>query len=280
MHQEVLQRLLHRPPESHKYDFGHVLIIGGSPGMVGAPLLAAEAALRIGCGLVTIASSVPVIDKLETRVREVMTLSLGEKDEPAARLKAFITKRKVSAIALGPGWGPNEARLARTIIEQTNIPLVIDAGGLNALENHLEVLKDKTNIVLTPHRGEFEKLLGKTLPAEAVQLQQLLSCFATNHHLTLVFKGHQTQVAHPTGSIYRNTTGNPGLATAGTGDVLSGMIAGLSAQKVALALAVETAVHLHGLAGDLTIADKTQAGLIASDVIDFIPVALRTSAQD
>jgi len=281
MFEATWHKLLERPDGANKYDFGHVLVVGGSPGMVGAPFLAAEAALRTGAGLVTIASRADVIDKLEKRVKEIMTLSLSN-DLPAAaeEIMSFIAARKVSVIVIGPGQSPDFSALAPMLLSKLNIPVIVDAGAIAAFHGHLDLLKEAAgqnqNIILTPHAGEYQKLTGNKPPTDHQKLRQEVSRFSKDHGVTLVLKGHPTLVAHPDGQLYENPTGNPGLATAGTGDVLSGVIAGILAQHITN---IEAAVYLHGLAGDLAARAKTQPGTIASDVIDQIPAALRSTVR-
>ncbi len=270
----ILHNLLHRKLDTNKYNFGHVLVIGGSPGMVGAPLLAAEAALRIGAGLVTIASHGAVIDKLEKRVKEVMTLRLSEYVASAHEaLIAFVHDRKVSSIIIGPGQTDSFIELNRLLLHDLTLPVVIDAGGLALFHKNLVLLTQlgkKTNVIITPHGGEYQRLTGSQPP---------IATFAQTHHITVVLKDHPTRVAHPNGSVFENTTGNPGLATAGTGDVLAGIIGGLLAQSVPPAEAAEIAVYLHGLAGDIAASHKTQPGMIASDVTFYLPDALHRIAD-
>lgn len=265
MDKEIFAKLLDRPADSHKYDYGHVLIVGGSPGMVGAPLLSGMAALRSGAGLVTIAAPAEVADKLERRVKEIMTLALP------ADLKDFIKARKVSAVVIGPGLkpAPESAALLDQLIE-TGLPLIIDGGAL-------DLIKDRSpkNAILTPHTGEFQRLIDEKLPQERAATKPVAVKFAQARSLTLVLKGEPTYVAHLDGSIYENPTGNPGLATAGTGDVLTGVIAGLIAQHVEPGQAAEAGVYLHGLAGDIAAEAKTEPGMVAGDVIDALPEALR-----
>jgi hydroxyethylthiazole kinase-like uncharacterized protein yjeF len=179
---------------------------------------------------------------------------------------------------IGPGWKTD--RLVTELVAKITVPLVIDGGGLAALNGHLEILKDsaatKPSIILTPHRGEFQKLLDTSLPDSAEEMRTLAQQFAVDMKVHLVLKGHRTVVAHPDNTSYINSTGNPSLATAGTGDVLAGVIGGLLAQGIEPSAAAEAGVYLHGLAGDLAAVEFTQAGLIASDVIDFLPKALTT----
>lgn len=278
MDKKSLEHLLHRATDSHKYSFGHVLVVGGSPGMVGAPLLSGKAALRSGAGLVTIASEHAVIDKLESSVEEIMTLTLpkasGEANE---MLQKFIAERKVSALVLGPGLKPTTHldNLVEKLVEQLPVPIIIDGGALGVLREHLDVVQRSNSraIILTPHLGEFKRLVATDLPKERAALKPIVKQSAEAAHVHLVLKGHPTYIAHPDGAFYENTTGNPGLATAGTGDVLTGIIAGIIGQGVAVEKAIELAVYIHGLAGDIAATEKTQPGMIASDVIESIPSA-------
>jgi len=265
MDRSVFARLLNRPTDSNKYDYGHVLVIGGSPGMVGAPFLSASAALRVGAGLVTIASTPEVIDKLEERVVELMTLRLPE-DNPVPTLKSFIRDRKVSVIVFGPGIKPEFASKMLGSHAAFGLPVIIDGGALTALAAHEELFA--SNFILTPHAGEFKRFSDSNDdPAD----------FAHTHDVVLVLKGQPTRVFGQDGESYENTTGGPALATAGTGDTLTGLIAGIIAQKIKPFEACKAAVYLGGLASDLAAADKTVAGVIASDIIELIPQALKAS---
>ncbi len=283
MHADVFSRLLSRRPDSHKYQYGHVLIIGGSPGMVGAPLLAGMAALRTGAGLVTIAARADVASKLEKRIKEIMTLALPEDAADAvSAIEDFTMVRKVSVIIIGPGLAasPESRSLVEKLLDTVKLPMIIDGGALNVLQRHLDRIDSAVSkaLILTPHTGEFQRLAGE-LPSERSALKDVASSFAEDHTVTLVLKGQPTYVAHSDGSVYENTTGNPGLATAGTGDVLAGVIAGMIAQGIEPAKAAEAAVYLHGLAGDIAAADKTEPGMVAGDVIDALPAALRRSGS-
>jgi ADP-dependent NAD(P)H-hydrate dehydratase / NAD(P)H-hydrate epimerase len=276
MDEQLRQRLLRRPKNANKYDFGHVLILGGSPGMVGAPLLAGKAALRVGAGLVTIASDKDTTSKLEKRVEEIMTLSLPEQTERAlAMLLDFIQKRKVTSIIIGPGLSLHMGQTIRQLVTETPLPMIIDAGGLAAFRQHLPSLQKlgerNSRIVITPHAGEYSSLTGSSTNLEKDAKQ-----FAVHNHLTVVLKGDHTLIAYADGTSYKNTTGNPGLATTGTGDALSGIIAGLLAQGIDVVKAAQAGVYLHGKAGDLAAKSKTESGMIASDVIEYIPEALKS----
>lgn len=258
-----------------------MLIVGGSPGMVGAPLLTGMAALRTGAGLVTIASVANVTDKLERRVKEIMTLAVpDDADTAASKLTEFVRDRKVSVLVIGPGLAPGafHAQLVKRLLHDVSLPIVLDGGGLSAVQKHLDWLDNAATaqLILTPHQGEFQRLSDKALPSERSDLKPIASRFAKTHSVTLVLKGKPTYVARSeSDTVYENPTGNPGLASAGTGDVLSGVIAGLIAQKIEPETAAEAGVYLHGLAGDIAAAEKTEPGMIAEDVIEALPAALR-----
>ena len=267
----MFRQLLVRQPASHKYDYGHVLVIGGSPGMVGAPFLSAKAALRIGAGLVTMASTPEVIDKLEKRVTEIMTLRLSSH---ARELTQFISERKVSVIVVGPGMKAGFANAALAAIGDIDLPLIVDGGGLAALsEHHLRA----QHLIVTPHLGEFERLYMGSVPPD---LSEAAKNFAKEKRLILVLKGHPSYISDSGQAVYQDSSGGPELATAGTGDVLSGVIAGVIAQKIKPLPAVKAAVRLHGLAGKIAAELKTVPGVIASDVIEAIPAALKLVQEE
>jgi len=282
MDPRVAHQLLHRSPDANKYDFGHVLIVGGSAGMVGAPLMAGEAALRVGAGLVTIASEATTTEKLERRVEEIMTISLDdftEVDKVITVLQTHIVSRHVTALLVGSGLPPSAHALVRAIAEHILLPLVIDAGGLGAFYDNTGLATAATknaSIILTPHTGEFAKLAHTAAKRDPADLRQQAKNFAQTNHVTLVVKGHKSLIIDSDGHTHVNQTGNPGLATAGTGDILAGMIAGLLAQGSGPFAAAQAATYLHGLAGDLAAKDETQAGVIATDLLDYVPAALKT----
>jgi hydroxyethylthiazole kinase-like uncharacterized protein yjeF len=266
-----VRKLLYRDNRANKYDFGHVLVVGGSPGMTGAPLLSGMAALRTGAGLVTIASSPAVVRSLERRVKEIMTLALPSYDSDSVpRLLDFIDERQVATVAIGPGLKRDAFNLVRSLVSSAAMPVVLDAGALDAYGGRLEDLRTAAvrnrQIILTPHTGEYARLFGSLLPEAA----------AVDLGVTIIVKSHRTKVFYPDNTRWQNTTGNPGMATSGSGDVLSGVIAGLLAQGLSVRDAVETGVYLHGYAGDMAATAKTQPGMIASDIITFLPEALRS----
>lgn len=278
MDADTFRQLLHRPKNSHKYTFGHVLVIGGSSGMVGAPFLAAQAALRIGAGLVTIASDKPVIEKLERRVVEVMTLRLSTSSaQSTSVVTKYVEERKVSVVVIGPGLSQDAAPLVTALMKTIALPIVVDGGALaiTAADNHILRQRASSQLVLTPHLGELQRFFKEPLPKNQSALAILAKDFAKTERLTLVLKGNPTHIFTMQGSVHTNTTGGPALATAGTGDVLSGMIGGIIAQGIAPEAAATAAVYVHGAAGDLAAESRTEPGVIASDVIDCIPQVLK-----
>ncbi|MFN8015410.1 MAG: NAD(P)H-hydrate dehydratase [Acidimicrobiia bacterium] len=276
MFDDLNKYLLNRLQNTNKYNYGNVLVVGGSPGMVGAPFLSAMASLRVGAGMVTIASTVSVIDKLEKRVVEIMTLRLPEEPEKQIdTILDFIQKRKVNVLAIGPGMDTKFSDITNLLLDRVDIPVVIDAGAIYSIRNKIIQNKIKNEIVITPHDGEFKKLSQITLPTNTIEREQIYSDFAKEHSLEIVGKGSTTITANKKGETVINTTGNPGLATAGSGDVLTGIIAGLIAQKLSVHEASTYGVYIHGLAADMAAEAKTQPGMIASDIIDYLPDALK-----
>lgn len=276
-----------RSPNSHKTSFGHLLVIAGSAGKTGAAAMTSLSALRVGAGLVTLSIPASLNDLLEMKTTEVMTLPLPETDDLTLSVYAEnILKEifpKMTATALGPGLSthPETVKLVRHLISNIEHPIVIDADGVNALIGHLETLKDaKGPLILTPHPGEMARLLditSKEIQKDRIGIAQK---FALKHKVYLVLKGARTIISDPDGNIFINPTGNPGMATAGTGDVLTGMIGGLIAQGMEPLAAAKTAVYLHGLAGDQAAEEIGEMGMIASDIIERIPKAIKFLKSD
>jgi NAD(P)H-hydrate epimerase len=271
-----------RRPSSHKGTFGHAAIIAGSVGKTGAAAMAAKAALRTGAGLVTVAIPSSVNDVLEAKLQEAMTAPMPETKARTLsraafdRLTEFMTAR--TAVAMGPGLSthPETVELVQTLVKRLDRPAVLDADALNALAGRAAILTEcKTPPILTPHPGEMARLESNAT-SQAVNADRIGTAtrFARERGVFVVLKGARTVVARPDGAAAISPTGNPGMATAGTGDVLTGMIVGLLAQGVAPWEASCAATYLHGLAGDLAAAEKGHAGLIAGDVIEQIPYAL------
>lgn len=278
--------MMPRLRDTHKGDYGHVMVLAGSIGKAGAAAIAAKAALRSGAGLVSAAvpvSLVPVIHQLSA---EVMCIGIAESIDGTtgigAEMELLRLSKKMDACAVGPGLTTHAetVHVVRNFVKYSTIPMVIDADGLNALADSLDILKAlNAPAVLTPHPGEMARLTG--LDAEEIQKDRLgiASSFASQYAVTLVLKGAGTVVASPDGRMFINSTGNPGMATAGAGDVLTGMIAGFLGQGYAATEAACLAVFLHGLAGDIAARDKTEAAMIAGDIIEKIPEAVRMSMK-
>jgi NAD(P)H-hydrate epimerase len=273
--------LYNRPSSAHKGTTGHVLVIGGSTGKTGACALTSRAAIRSGCGLVTLGIAKTLNSILETQLMEVMTQPLTEEIPGILGLNAFDEIMQASqgkkCIAIGPGMGTllNTQTLIQKLIKEIPVPMVIDADAINALAGQAECLhKAKAMHILTPHPGEMARLTG--LSTREIQSDRITFArhFAQSHHVILVLKGEKTIIAHPDGRVAINPTGNPGMASGGMGDVLTGMIAGMIAQNFCHGDAVETAVFIHGMASDMLLRKIGKIGFMASDVIDTIPLAL------
>ena len=276
-----------RRPNAHKGDFGHVFILAGSARFSGAAVLCSEGALRAGAGLVTLG----IPKSLNTAIikikpKEVMTLPLPETGEATLslngykKIEGFIEDNTV--LVIGPGLGCNKStqNLVRKLVREVKRPMVVDADGLNALAGHLYSVivsrcQSVRDIIMTPHPGEMANLLGISVKKVQSNREDVARKFSRKYNCTVVLKGHKTVVADRDGKIYLNNTGNPGMATAGSGDVLSGIIAAFLGQGLGAFKAARYAVYLHGLAGDLAAEEKTQLSLIASDIIDKIPQAIK-----
>jgi len=278
-----------RPCDSNKGMFGHVLIVGGSFGKSGAAAMAGMAALRSGAGLSTVATPARVLTSVASFAAELMTEPLPETSAGSIALAAaesgrFLELTKpMTVVAIGPGIGrhPETVQFVHEAVHQTKVPLVLDADGLNAFEGQTHLLDGgRRPLVLTPHPGEMSRLAG--VPIKAVQADRLnvARTFARNHHLVLVLKGDRTIIALPDGTAWVNPTGNPGMATGGTGDILTGMTAGVLAQMPDdYARAAIAAVYLHGLAGDVAEERMGEHSLVATDLLGALPEAFRRAAR-
>src|SRR5262245_14907367 len=282
-HDGVFQALPERLASAHKGTFGHAGIIAGSVGKTGAAALAAQAALRIGAGLVTVATPSSINDVLEAKLLEAMTFPLPEtKARTLARsgldrIVAFIQARK--AIAIGPGLSTHHetVELVQLLMKHLDRPCVLDADALNALTGRALLLTEcKTPPILTPHPGEMARL-GTDATPQSFNADRIGTArrFAQERGVFVVLKGARTVLARPDGLVAICPTGNPGMATAGTGDVLTGMIVGLLAQGLSAWDAACTATYFHGLAGDLAAQKLGQPGMLAGDLIAQIPYALQ-----
>jgi NAD(P)H-hydrate epimerase len=268
---------------SHKGTFGHAGIIAGSVGKTGAAAMAAKAALRVGAGLVTVAVPSSMNDVLEAKLLEAMTVPMPETKARTFsrtafdRLATFVSAK--TAIAIGPGLSthPETVELVQALVKQLDRPAVLDADALNALAGRASLLTEcKTPPILTPHPGEMARLEIDATP-QSVNADRIETAtrFARERGVFVVLKGARTVLARPDGAVAICPTGNPGMATAGTGDVLTGMIVGFLAQGLASWEAACIATYLHGSAGDLAADRNGQAGMIAGDVIEQIPHALK-----
>ncbi len=267
-----------RAANAHKGSFGHVLVAGGSAGKTGAVAMAAMAAMRTGAGLVTAAAPAALLHSVAGFAPEMMSLPL-ESDAAA------LLERK-TVLAIGPGMGTSDAarQIFWELLEACTVPVVIDADGLNLLAQQMSRISSKMagkQWILTPHPGEMARLAGiGVAELEANRLATARS-FARQYQVTLILKGHRTLVAHPDGSVAVNTTGNPGMAKGGSGDVLTGMVAAALAQFPARPKdAVEAAVHLHGLAGDFAAAQWGEHSMLATDMLQCLPAAIRLRDAD
>ena len=269
-----------RAPESHKGDFGRVLIVAGSRGRTGAAHLAALGALRSGAGLVTVATPRSCLPIVASMGPEYMTEALDETVSGGIDFASLdrLFELDADVIAVGPGIGRDPATVAfvHGLLERAGVPIVIDADALNAFSGDPDRLmgRDGVDVIVTPHPGEMSRLLG--IPIEAVQADRVEHArrFAAAHRVHVVLKGHRTVIAGPEGRTFVNLTGNAGMATGGTGDLLTGMIAAWVAQLLDAEAACKLAVYLHGTAGDLAEADEGEAGLIASDLAGRLGGAL------
>lgn len=267
--------LARRKADAHKGAFGHALVVAGSGEKPGAGILAAYAALKAGAGLCTAAVSMRNRDLYVLAHPEIMTLPYEKPEELAGRLNDF------SCVLAGPGMG-NRLSTLKTVsllLRESCQPIVLDADALNVLQGHTSLLPTRGTrpLVLTPHPGEFARLIDKTIKEVQEDRLNLARDFAIKHQVFLILKGHHTLIATPEGRVWVNQTGNPGMATAGSGDVLGGMIAGFVAQfhpQQPMEIILAAAVFLHGFAGDLAARQTGEMGLTASDMVAFIPQSI------
>ncbi len=282
---EVAAWLPRRKPDAHKGTAGHLLVVAGSRGLTGAAALASRAGLRAGAGLVTLALPASLQPLLASRLDEVMTLPVAETSAQSLSERAWTAVLdflgRCRALALGPGFSRDSEPLAlaaRAAVEAP-VPAVLDADGLQALAGRLDLLQAaKAWRVLTPHPGEMGTLLGLTV--EQVQGDRIGAAreAARRSGAVVVLKGAPTVVARPDGEARLNPTGNPALATGGSGDVLTGLIGGLLAQGLGPWEAAVAGVYVHGLCGDLAAAELGPVGALAGDISERIPLALRQAA--
>ena len=272
LHEMVPPVLPRRRRDAHKGNFGRVLLLGGSVGYTGAPVLAARAAVCSGAGLVTAAVPPEVWPIVAGMCTGAMAMPWPSDAELLAKAQGC------DAVLIGPGLGQSARAEALTLalLRALTCPVVVDADGLNILARHIDVLDERAApTVLTPHEGEFARLTGCALPVADRPGQA--AQFAAAHRCTLVLKGHRTITAAPDGSCTVNTTGNPGMARGGSGDALSGLILSLLGQGFAGGAAM--AVWFHGRAGDLAAADRGEYGMTVDDLIAHIPDAMKERTE-
>jgi NAD(P)H-hydrate epimerase len=278
----IVKMLPKRRPDTHKGTYGHLVVIAGSRGKGGAAALSSLSALRAGAGLVTLALPECLNVSFEAAIPEVMTLPLPDTDEGTINESAFDMLIEFlegkSAVLIGPGITTNHSTssLIKNLIKKLSCPMLIDADGLNIVADEIKLLKGKKSpVIVTPHPGEMAKLLNTT--SKKVQGDRIGAGrrLATKYGIYVILKGARTIIATPDGDVYINPTGNPGMATAGTGDVLSGIIAGFLCQGLSAKDSSILGVYLHGMAGDISASNLSQTALIASDLIRALPEVIK-----
>ncbi|HKB13793.1 MAG TPA: NAD(P)H-hydrate dehydratase [Vicinamibacterales bacterium] len=268
-----------RSADSHKGDYGRVLVVAGSRGKTGAAHLSAVGALRSGAGLVTVATPASCQPVVAAMAPEYMTEALRETDQgidPDEVDRVFAMAREVMAIGPGLGQAASTRQFVKQIVDRASMPLVVDADALNAFADAPDRLtgREGRDVIITPHPGEMARLVGMSTHEVQASRVDIARNFAVSHRLFVVLKGHRTLIATPDEKVFINPTGNPGMATGGTGDVLTGMIAAWLAQLLDAEAACKLAVYLHGLAGDLTEAAEGEVAMTSGDVAERIGEAM------
>lgn len=280
MDESLFDRLPKHDDNSHKGTFGKVLAFVGSPGMCGAAVMSSTAVLRSGAGMVTVAVPKSMLDAVASQVREVMTLPLPMEGDALSKTAAGILEERlrtqnVLLAGCGIGTGENTKKVLLPLITACEKPLVLDADGINLLKGNINILKNKTTpVILTPHPLEFSRISGHSVEHIAANRLRTAVDFAREYKIVLVLKGADTIVAHPDGSACICPISNSGLATAGSGDVLSGIIASLLAQGLSAEAAADLGVFIHARAGLLARKKLGARGMMAGDVLDALPAVL------
>lgn len=274
-----------RARNTHKGDYGHLLVLSGSLGMTGAAYLCCEGAVLSGTGLVTLGIPKSLNPIMERKLTEEMTLPLPETTQGTLSKRAYKKiagfARKCDCVAIGPGLSQNSQTqgLVRSLIRDLDMSMVIDADGLNALAGHLKILRAMSNerraTIVTPHPGEMSRLINKKISLIKKNRKTVAEKFTDEYNVTTVLKGYKTVVASPGARVYINNTGNPGMASGGCGDVLVGIIAAFLAQGMNGFKAARLGVYLHGLAGDIAAKQKGEISLRATDLLKFLPDAFK-----
>ncbi len=279
---DIRRRLPQRSLDAHKTSCGKVAVFAGSVGMTGAATLTSLATLQIGAGLTKLGIPASLNPILEQKATEVMTIPLKETAAGTIHSGASDQIQDLlqwaDVLAVGPGLSthPETVAFVKWLLTNVNQPMVLDADGLNALSEQTEMIhRYPGDMVLTPHPGELARLIGRPIAEIQQQRFTLLRDLAQRWGKVIVLKGGPTLIAAPTGDVFINPTGNPGMATGGSGDVLTGVIAGLLAQKLSAVDAALVGVYLHGLAGDLAARELTEMGLIAGDIARYLPAAIK-----
>jgi ADP-dependent NAD(P)H-hydrate dehydratase len=282
----ALPTLAPRRRDANKGDYGRVLVVAGSRGMSGAAILCASAALRGGAGLVRVAVAEGLLPLVAGGNPCYMTMGLPQDlhgrltFEGKAELVRLVSESTVAVLGPGLGRSPDLTRLLSAVLAETATPLVLDADALNNLADQAGDLGRRAGpVVLTPHPGEFGRLIGHSAAEVQADRRARALAFARRAKVVLVLKGQGTLVTDGT-RLYINSTGNPGMATGGTGDVLGGLIGALLAQHLEPFAAAQLGVHLHGLAGDLAAEHVGEVSLIATDLLDSLPLAFRAQASN
>ncbi|MDA3901962.1 MAG: NAD(P)H-hydrate dehydratase [Desulfuromusa sp.] len=283
---EVQALLPNRSAVGHKGKFGHLLVLAGSPGKTGAAALAANAGVRSGCGLVTVATPASVHDIIEVKLTEAMSYPLADLDglissQAQPQIEQLLVERQ--ALAIGPGLGQSAdlAELIRFLLSSASVPMVIDADGLNLLAGQLECLQGRSGqpLILTPHPGEMARLTGLTVGEIEANRFEIAQQFAIKYGVVLLLKGARTLIVAPDGRVNINSRGNDGLASGGSGDVLTGLIGGLLAQGMDGFSTATLGAWLHGRAAELVADLQGTAGMTASDLLTQLPVARQQLAK-
>lgn len=276
-----IKEVLKRPRDSHKGDYGRVLIIAGSKGLSGAAAMCAEGALRAGAGMVTVGVPESLNQVMEIKTTEAMTWSLPETETGSLAFEASESVLKkldsFDVLVLGPGLSLHEStkKMVREIVVKSSIPMVLDADAINSLKDFKEILaKRKSFVIMTPHLKEFSRVFGGTIEEIKLKPESFAQEVSLKYDLVMTLKSHQTVVADKS-DLYVNSTGNPGMSVGGSGDVLSGIIATFVSQKISGFKAAQYGVYLHGLAGDEAAEKYTQVSMLPRDIINCIPDVLK-----
>lgn len=286
-YREKMRKLIPvRAEDTNKGDCGRAFIVAGSKGMTGAAALCGYAALRCGSGLVTVGTATCEQSILACKLTEAMTLALPCNDgviccDAIDLIRTHAERSDV--VAIGPGLGRNEnvKKILAELIKTYDKTLVVDADGINALSENIDILKEKRcEVILTPHPGEMSRLTGLSVEEIQANREKLAAEFAVTHGVCVVLKGNDTVIADKDGRISVNPTGNPGMATGGTGDVLCGVVAAFAAQGLSPYDAAVLGAYIHGLAGDIALDKKGLHGLIASDVADSLPESIMITSSE